>query len=205
MNNDTVDIFFDFLKNVLHINITDAFNLIRIRLNGLRKNVSKNITAKILQTTHYDAKYEIYYHFVLDVIDTKLYKPKASPTKTVSSLLPDLPSEEKIPIVTYKLGGTIQNNILNYKDTVESIYVDNVSFTRNATPCECETSTFCDPHQKHIITADLRLIKNNKLRKLLTKSPNFREPSSFSKALKEVPNSLDECIDTLSKLTIKIG
>jgi len=70
-----------------------------------------------------------------------------------------------------------------------NLYIDDeVSFTTDSTPCECESSTFCDPHHKHIITGDLRLIENTKLRKLLTKGPNYREPCSinFSKALTEI-------------------
>ena len=40
-------------------------------------------------------------------------------------------------------------------------------------PCNCENSEFCDP-EDDIITGDLRLVKNEKLKKLFTKGPNFR-------------------------------
>ena len=55
--------------------------------------------------------------------------------------------------------------------------------------CDTSDSSFCDPHHhEHIITWDLWIIKNNKLRKLLTKAPNYREPRTInvSKALIEI-------------------
>ena len=41
-------------------------------------------------------------------------------------------------------------------------------------PCNWENSEFCDPDDDHIIVGDVRLIKNQKLRKPLTKGPNCR-------------------------------
>ena len=98
----------------------------------------------------------------------------------------DLQSEESMSAVTYSRWGNTRNKILNYKVTVKSIYIDQeVSFTCNTTPSEWQRSKFYDPRQKHIITGDLRLIGNAKLRKHLIKGPNFREPGSlnFSKTL----------------------
>ena len=59
----------------------------------------------------------------------------------------------------------------------------------------------CDPHHKYIlIKEDLRIIKDNKLRKLLAKGPNYREPRTinFSKAFIEISTALDKCIETVS-------
>ena len=43
-------------------------------------------------------------------------------------------------------------------------------------PCDCENSKFSDIHHKHIITGDLRIIGNPKLRKLFSKGPKYHEP-----------------------------
>ena len=110
------------------------------------------------------------YHVLVYAINSKLYTPKTSPKKfapknvcvvkfgnksldpinflkifhlpdRVSSLPLDPQSEEDIPFVTYGLRGTIRNNVIYYKDIVYSICVDyEVSFTRNKTQCECESS-----------------------------------------------------------------
>ena len=134
---------------------------------------------------------------MLDIIDTKTYKFKQITPKTtekhiwivrfhnkaleairlpkifnhpdiIKTLLYNLRGKDSIPIVTYKLGKTIRNNILNYKDAVNSIYVDEeVSLSLNTDLCDCEKSS--DPHHKHIMIVDLRILKNQKLRKLLTR------------------------------------
>ena len=110
--------------------------------------------------------------------------------------------------LSYKLGNTIRNKILNYKKTVESVFVDDeISFALDSEPCDCENSQFCDPHHKHVITGDLRIVENSKLRQLLTKGPNFREPRSlnFAKALNSIRCAITSCIDTLvAKTTHKL-
>ena len=61
----------------------------------------------------------------------------------------ELQNTESGPVITYKLTNTIKNKILNYKDTVNSIYVeDKNSFTLNTNPCKCEHSPFIDPHHR---------------------------------------------------------
>ena len=40
--------------------------------------------------------------------------------------------------------------------------------------CDCDDSFFCNPHHKHIITKDLQIITNIKLRKPLAKGPNHK-------------------------------
>ena len=70
----------------------------------------------------------------------------------------------------------IRSKILNYKEVVNSICGDErVFFCLNTDQCNCADFSLYDPHQKHIIIGDLRIIKNNKLKKLLTKGPNYRE------------------------------
>ena len=61
----------------------------------------------------------------------------------------------------------------------------------------------CDSHHKHIIKEDLWIIKNNKLRKLLTKGPHYTEPRTinFSKVLIEISTALDKYIETVSLKT----
>ena len=61
--------------------------------------------------------------------------------------------------LTYQLNKTIRNKIVNYKEAVNYLYVDeNVSFFLYTDQCDCADSFFCDPHHKHIITGDLRII-----------------------------------------------
>ena len=59
---------------------------------------------------------------------------------------------------------------------------------------------FTDPHHKHNITGNLRIVRNPNLWKLLTKSPNYREPMStdFNKAFAEVTTGSENCIENLA-------
>ena len=130
-----------------------------------------------------------YYVYMFDIIDSKLYRPTTSnknhhlkayelsifKTKLLSAsnslkyltnlIIAQLPRElqnkENRPVITYRLTNTIRSKILNYIYTVNPIYVeDEISFTLNTDPCECEHSLLIDPHHKRIITVDLRIVGN---------------------------------------------
>ena len=235
-NDDSLESFFDSFNYVLLTDKKDALYKLRVLLNKTKKKTLKLIASEILHknnTFDFDYKNEQYYLYILDIIDTKIFKPKIFTRKTapkhictvtfdnkgveairlpkllndpeVTSKLPaDMQNKENNPVVTYRLGGTIRNKILNYKDTVNSIYADEeVSFSLNTDTCDCEQSSFCNPDHKHIITGDLRIVENNKLRKLLTKGPNYREPRSvnLNKAKKEIATSLKLCVEGLAAKT----
>ena len=88
-----------------------------------------------------------------------------------------LKNNDNNPTVTCQLGKPIRNKILKYKEAVSFMFVhEDASFCLNTDQCYCAYSSFCNPNHKHIITADLQIIKNSKLRKLLTKDPNYGEP-----------------------------
>ena len=61
----------------------------------------------------------------------------------IKTLLHKLQKKDSIPTVTYKLRNTTRSNILNYKDVVNSIYVDEeVSFSLNNDLCYCQNQNF---------------------------------------------------------------
>ena len=63
--------------------------------------------------------------------------------------------------------------------------------------CSCAESEFCDPEHKHIVSGDLRLIKNNKLRSLLCKGPKYREARKVNWNFFEsrFKSALETCIE----------
>ena len=63
-------------------------------------------------------------------------------------------------------------------------------------PCDCVSSDFSDPHHKHIITGDLRIVQNCKLRKLLTKGPNYHEPRALNYG--KCQTTINEVIDNFA-------
>ena len=126
-------------------------------------------------------------------------------TPEVTSLLPEpLRADEEIPVSTMKLNPPIRSKILNYKETVSSLNIlvdEEVSFVENLPSCECTSSEFCDPHHKHIISGDLRIITNQKLRKLISKGPNYREPNmlNYHKCKLSIKSSITSAIDAFAE------
>ena len=76
-----------------------------------------------------------------------------------------------------------------------------VSFVHNLPSCECSNSEFSDPHHKHIVSGDLRIIENSKLRKLLSKGPNYREPKTlnYKKCKQSIESSIEYSVENLVK------
>ena len=108
------------------------------------------------------------------------------------------------PVVVYELSETIHSKIFNYKKFVQSMDVDAFLSDETILPCECHTSSFCDQDHKHVITGNLDLVTDLKLRNLISKGPKYREPVQFSceKATEEVLKGIDKCINAWSN---KVG
>ena len=87
-------------------------------------------------------------------------------------------NDDEVPMTVFQLSQPIRSTILNYSKFVSTL--DLTAFQNNpgSIPCACSSfdNKFCDPDHKHIITGDLNIIQNTKLRDLIGKGPNFREP-----------------------------
>ena len=79
------------------------------------------------------------------------------------------------PTVVYSLNSPISSKIFNFNKFVSSLDVERFLQDSSSLPCSCENSPFSDRNHNHIISGDLRLVKNNQLRKLFTKGPKYRE------------------------------
>ena len=99
---------------------------------------------------------------------------------SVKNLFPDKLKIDEPPSVAYSLDVTIRNKILNYKETVSSIdTIDDITYGTGIVECDCQQhKDFVDENNGHVGTGDLRIITNSKLRKLVSKGPNFREAMS---------------------------
>lgn len=168
-----------------------------------------------------------WYEYTLDIINTKRFKEEKKKEKQapkfifpmtfrnkgldaiklgnifrseeVRSLLPThLNDDENLPAVVYSLEGTIRNKIFNYKQTVADIdSEDLVTYGTGLASCDCADSEFCDPNHGHILTGDLRVIGNQKLRKLVARGPNFREAKTihWGHCKNEITSGLEAYID----------
>ena len=151
-----------------------------------------------------DFLYGQWYTVALDIIDCQTYaklptKPKRAPLTNVihvkflnkgtemvnlSSILKDPKALDAVPFdakgftpptVVYSLNTPISSKIFNFNKFVTSLDVQSYLKDSSFLPCNCADSPFRDKHHGHIISGDLRLVKDNKLRKLFTKGPKYRE------------------------------
>ena len=141
-------------------------------------------------------------HFVNKGID-HLHLPSIFRKPNIVACLPDvLKEEENLPTVITRQDAPIRSKILNYKAVVSNLNLvcENGKYVVQDLPdCDCHTSEFCDDHHGHIVTGDLRVIQNNKLRSLISKGPNFREPRflNFDKCLNTIKSNVKEFADQM--------
>ena len=78
---------------------------------------------------------------------------------------------------SYSYTNTIASKIFNYKATLRDF--DLATFISDPTSCSCDTSCFNCVPVGQVVTGDLSIVKNDKLRSLMSKGPKYREPQSF--------------------------
>ena len=93
--------------------------------------------------------------------------------KLVRSKVPIYFQEQDPPLLSYKYINNISRTMFNYNQTLRNINLDD--YHNASSSCDRESSTFrYEPHG-HVITGDLRIVRNRKLRCLLEKGPKYRE------------------------------
>ena len=104
------------------------------------------------------------------------------------NLLTKVNKIEQISTV-HTLTKAIRSKIFNHKEFIKTLRSKNILDNMNNLPGSCTTSSFTD---RHIVTGDVRIVQNKKLRKLLCKCPRYKEPVSinFSNCKNEITNSL---------------
>ena len=119
----------------------------------------------------------------------------------VVNKLPSMLQHQESPSVVYSLSNTIHSKLFNYKDTVKSIDTNNTeTHGTGIATCDCRNSEFVDEHHGHIVTGDLRIIQNQKIRKLISKGPNYREPRTinWNKCRYNISQGLAECASRMA-------
>ena len=115
-----------------------------------------------------------------------------------SSFPPNLPKSAKYvaPTVVYKLGETIYSKLFNYKQFIKDLNLNDFLNDRGTIPCECSNSNFKDSFHNHVISGDLSIIDDIKLRELFQKGPQFREPVTidFEKSKNEIRTSVKSLV-----------
>ena len=214
----------EFFKYINNFPIKSRSNECRKLLETFKKSELRNLGNLIDSCFQKDESEQKWHDLIMDIIFTKVHKKEVTNTKKIPKYvlpiffdnkglefiklnsilnnndirnhLPDPLKEDEVPSPVYNLSNTIRNKIFNYKDTVNSINInDKLSYGTNINTCDCATSMFKNQHHGHILTGDLRIIENNKLRKIVSKGPNYREPKTLN--WKKCKDNINLGINTL--------
>ena len=98
--------------------------------------------------------------------------------KSVQNNIPPYFQNKESPCISYSYTRSVASKIFNYKRSLQLIAFSSLS--QNPLPCTCSGSKFLYAPCGHVVTGDLNIVRNEKLRDLLRKGPNFREPVSFT-------------------------
>ena len=80
-------------------------------------------------------------------------------------------------MVSYSYTKTISSRIFNQKRVVEELDFD---VGTEDMCCDCSTCAYCYEPAGHVVTGDLTIIRNAKLRALVAKGPCYREQNSIN-------------------------
>ena len=117
---------------------------------------------------------------------------------------PGIMGDDDIPMVVYKLTPSIRSDIFNYKCFVSNFNIDEFHKNPNCIPCFCHepgfNHTLIDGNHGHIVTGELKIIKNIKLRNLISKGPKYREPVKvdFDCVRACIEDSMDDFINNIA-------
>ena len=143
---------------------------LRSRMNGHRSAIKKRrtkLTPQTLPSTRSSVTYKIPVYF----------------------------RDKEPPIVSYEYTSTVASKMFNFAPALSNLNVSEYLF--NPQTCQCKESKFCYEPHGHVITGDLRVIENAKLRELVAKGPKYREPNRVN--WKATETMFFESIDLYAK------
>ena len=86
--------------------------------------------------------------------------------------------DKEPPIISYQYTNTVANKLFTFSSTLSNLDITN--YLSNPQHCQCNTSKFCYEAHGHVITGDLMVIENVKLREIVAKGPKYREPNQIN-------------------------
>ena len=117
----------------------------------------------------------------------------------------NLPSNFNISdilMVVYNLNPCIRSTLFNYKQFVLHLNTD--EFLKDPSSikfcCNKYNNSFLNNHYGHIITGNLNIVNNERLRQLIPKGSKYREPKQiyFGEAREEIQPVIDQFIEQTS-------
>ena len=165
------------------------------------------ITSKIYKTVQGKTHKKLSKYKLMITFDNKSFDflnlPQILKSDTIKKHMPPSLHEDNIPMVVYSLTQSIRSKIFNYGEFIDELNLEEFQKNKDCVPCPCENfgEKYVNAHHKHILTGDLSIIKNNDLKGLFIKGPNYREPKeiNFETAKKIIDAALNKTIEEIRR------
>ena len=95
--------------------------------------------------------------------------PQLLRSQSVMDKIPAYFKDKEPPIISYQYANTVANKLFNFSCTLSN-------FLSNPQHCQRNTSKFCYEPHGHVITGNLMVIENVKLRELVAKGLSTKNP-----------------------------
>ena len=125
----------------------------------------------------------------------------------VKNIFPGKLKIDKTPSVVNSFGKTMRNKTSNYKETLSSIDTnDDITNGTGIVKCDCQQhKDFVDENHGHVLTGDLKIITNSKLKKLVSKGADFVPMTiNWNKCKREIDIALDSSIERVVSTNPKV-
>ena len=106
------------------------------------------------------------------------------------SSIPNYINNYETPNICYKYNKPIRSTIFNFNKIVTDIAID----FNTPDSWDCQNSNYLYPSAGHVITGNLNVIPDDRVRNIIFKGPKYRFPSiiDFPKCRREVAASLND-------------
>ena len=109
---------------------------------------------------------------------------------SVISSIPNYFNKSETPIICYKYNKPIRSTIFNFNKIVNDLDID----SNTPASWDCKNSNYLYPSAGHVITGNLNVIPDARVRNIISIGPKYRFPSNidFSKCRREIAASLND-------------
>ena len=110
--------------------------------------------------------------------------------KSVQSSIPNYFKNHEVPIICYKYNKPIRGAIFNFNKIVSDLDIE----TGTPDCSDCKDSKYVYPTESHVITGNLKIISDSRIRSIIAKGPKYGFPVQidFQKCREKFARSLNE-------------
>ena len=116
--------------------------------------------------------------------------PSIFKDRSVTSSIPSYFQNSEPPIICYKYNKPIRNTVFNFNKLVSDLDIH----ANTPESWDCKDSKFIYPAAGHIMTGNLKIISDSRIRYIVSKGPKYRFPSriNFKTCREEIASAIND-------------